>query len=83
MATFRRIKLYTIANCRYCHMARNLLAKYNINYEELDVSKDHLARLEMAEKSHQFGVPVLEVDDEIYVGFDRAAYEEALKISEA
>lgn len=64
-------------------MARNLLRKHGIDYEELDVSKDHAARLEMAEKSHQLGVPVLEVDNEIYVGFDRVAYEEALNIREA
>jgi len=59
------------------------LARHGVQYEELNVSDNHLARAEMASASHQFGVPVLAVNDEIYVGFDRVAYEEALKIREA
>jgi len=82
MANRGKIKLYTIENCSYCDMARSLLAKHRVNYEELNVSDNHFARAEMASVSHQFGVPVLAVGEEIYVGFDRVAYEEALKIRE-
>lgn len=78
-----RVKLYTVENCRYCDLARALLVRHGVHYEELDVSDNHFARAEMASASHQFGVPVLIVGDEVYVGFDRRAYEEALKVREA
>lgn len=82
MATFRKVKLYTVENCPHCNLARAFLARHGVQYEELNVSDNHFARAEMASASHQFGVPVLVVDDEVYVGFDRRAYEEMFKIRE-
>jgi len=44
------------------------------------VASDHAAAVEMVEKSGQMGVPVLDIDGEIIVGFDREAIKRALNL---
>ena len=51
----------------------------NIEFEDINVAEDQKAAVEMVEKSGQRGVPVLEVNGEIIVGFDQEAIEKALK----
>ena len=63
--------IYTTPTCVYCKMAKQYLEKHDIMYEERDVSRDMKARKEMIEKSHQLGVPVIEINGDIFVGFDR------------
>jgi len=50
-----------------------------IKYEEFDVASDEKARKRMIEKSSQMGVPVLEIGNQIIVGFDPKAIQKALK----
>jgi glutaredoxin len=52
-------------------MAKTFLADKKVQYEDLDVSADAAARDEMMKKSGQMGVPVIDVDGEVIVGFDR------------
>lgn len=61
-------------------MAKEYFTKNNVAYEEFDVASDMKAREEMVNKSHQLGVPVIDVDGKIIVGFDREALASALKI---
>ncbi len=75
------VKIYTIANCSYCKLARNFLQQHGIPYEESDVHNDPRAWREMEVKSHQLGVPVIEIDNEVYVGFDRKALREAFGLA--
>lgn len=72
------VKIYTSPTCVYCRMAKEYFNKNNINYEEFDVTKDEKARLEMVAKSHQLGVPVIEINDRIIVGFNREEIDKAL-----
>lgn len=72
------IKIYTTSTCPYCEMAKKFLKKKNIAYEELNVSMDDKARQEMIDKSHQMGVPVLDINGAIIVGFNRPEIEKAL-----
>ena len=65
------VKIYTTPTCVYCKMAKEFFKKNNVEYEEHDVAEDAKAREEMLQKSHQMGVPVIEVNGEIVVGFDR------------
>ena len=60
-------------------MAKEYFKKSNIEFEELNVAEDEKAREEMINKSHQLGVPVIEIGNEIFVGFNRAEIEKALK----
>lgn len=58
-----------------------MFGKNNIAYEEKDVGVDVKAREDMIQKSGQMGVPVIEVDGKIIIGFDQARLKEALGIS--
>ena len=53
-------------------MAKDFFKKNKIKYEEYDVSKDEKARDEMIEKSQQLGVPVIDIDGTVIVGFDKS-----------
>jgi len=72
------IKIYTTSTCPYCHMAKDFLKKNNIAFEELDVGLNQVARQEMIDKSGQMGVPVIDIDGEIIIGFDKLAIKNAL-----
>ena len=76
----KKVKIYTTPSCVYCKMAKELFKKNNIEYEEHDVASDPTAREEMVNISHQLGVPVIDIDGEIIVGFDRSALVKALDI---
>ena len=54
------------------------MAQRGIKFTEKDVSVDRNAANEMVGRSGQMGVPVIIVDDEVIVGFDRARLEQAL-----
>jgi glutaredoxin-like YruB-family protein len=74
----KKVKIYSTPTCFYCVKVKEFLAKNKIKYEEINVATDMKAREEMVKKSHQLGVPVVEIGHEIIVGFDRVAIEEAL-----
>ena len=61
-------------------MTKDFFDKNGVQYEEHNVQDDLKARQEMVERSHQLGVPVIDIDGEIFVGFDRAALAKALGI---
>ncbi len=61
-------------------MAKEFFKKNDVKYEEINVEQDEKAAEEMIEKSGQMGVPVIDVDGKIIVGFNRPALEKALKI---
>lgn len=65
------VKIYTTPTCAYCRMAKELFKKYGVAYEEFNVAEDAKAREEMMNKSHQLGVPVIDVNNQILVGFDK------------
>lgn len=74
------IKIYTTPTCVYCKMTKAFFKEYNVAYEEKDVSQDAAARDEMIAKSNQMGVPVIEIDSRIIVGFDKEGLSELLHI---
>ncbi len=74
------VTIYTTPTCAYCTMAKEFFDKNNVPYTEYDVLRDLARRKEMAEKSHQLGVPVIDIDGEIWVGFNRAEIGKALGI---
>lgn len=66
-----KITIYTTPTCAYCQMAKEFFKKNNFQYEEKNVAADVEARQEMLEKSGQMGVPVIDIDGEIVLGFDQ------------
>ncbi len=74
-----KIKIYSTPVCPYCQMAKDYFRQKNVAYEEFDVSVDEKARDEMIKKSQQLGVPVIDINSEIIIGFNRAEIDKALK----
>lgn len=74
------IKIYTTPTCAYCKMAKEYFKSKSLSYEEFDVSKDIPRQKEMIEKTGQFGVPVIDINGNIVIGFDRPKIDEYLKI---
>ncbi|MDP3052243.1 MAG: glutaredoxin domain-containing protein [bacterium] len=74
------VKIYTTPTCGYCVITKKFLNDHNVKYTEFDVSADTAKGNEMVEKSGQMGVPVLDIDGEIIVGFDQRRISEKLGI---
>ena len=74
------VNIYTTPTCVYCQMAKEFFKENNVSYQENDVSSDAKAREEMINKSGQMGVPVIEVEGEIVIGFDKEKLMELLDI---
>jgi glutaredoxin-like YruB-family protein len=73
-----KVKIYTTPVCPFCNLAKQYLKEKGIEFEEIDVSKDEKAAMEMIEKSGQMGVPVIEIDGKIVIGFDKERIDELL-----
>ena len=65
------VKVYSTPTCPYCTMAKKYLDSKKIDYVNVDVSTDRSAATEMVSKSGQRGVPVIEIDGNFIVGFDK------------
>ena len=65
----KNITIYSTPTCHYCHVAKEYFTKHNIDYTDHDVSTDSTARMEMIQKTGQLGVPVIDIDGEIVIGF--------------
>ncbi|MBU2634924.1 glutathione S-transferase N-terminal domain-containing protein [Patescibacteria group bacterium] len=66
-----KVKVFSTPSCPYCVTLKEFLKEHNIGFEDIDVSQDKVASDEMIEKSGQMGVPVIEIDNQIVIGFDR------------
>lgn len=74
------VKIFSTPTCVYCETLKEYLEKHDIKFEYIDVSKDEEALNEMLEKSGQMGVPVVDIDGEVIVGFDKKRIDQLLKI---
>ncbi len=72
------VTIYSTPTCVYCKMAKEFFKKNNVEYQEHNVAEDQKAREEMVNKSHQLGVPVIDVDGKILVGFNENELRKAL-----
>ncbi len=74
------VKVYSTPTCPWCKKVKAFLKENNVKFTDVDVSSDEKASAEMIKKSGQMGVPVIDVNGTILVGFDEAKLKEALKI---
>lgn len=74
------VKIYTTPSCVYCRMSKDFFQQHNVEYQEFNVALDAEARQRMIETSGQFGVPVIDIDGELVIGFDRSRLAELLHI---
>ena len=74
------VKIYSTPTCVYCRTLKEYLKRNEIAFQEVDVSKDEKELQDMIKKSGQMGVPVVDIDGEVIVGFDKVKIDKLLKI---
>ena len=72
------VKVYSTKTCPWCVRAKQYLTQKKVKFEDLDVSMNERARDEMVAKTGQMGVPVLDINGEVIIGFDQEAIDSAL-----
>ncbi len=77
-----KVKVYSTPVCPYCVTVKCFLTKHGIEFQEINVAEDEEARNDMVERTGQMGVPVVEIDGQMIIGFDKAKISELLSIKE-
>lgn len=77
-----KVRLFSTPTCPYCMTLKRFLQEKGVEFESIDVTEDLEAQNEMLEKTKQSTVPVLDIDGEFIVGFDRKAIVEKLHIED-
>ncbi|MFA6508091.1 MAG: glutaredoxin domain-containing protein [Treponemataceae bacterium] len=72
------INVYSTQSCPYCTMVKNYLREKKVAFAEYDVGKDRRRADEMVKKSGQMGVPVVEINGRIIIGFNKPEIDRAL-----
>jgi len=73
----KKINIYTSPTCPFCHQVKDYLDSQKIKYTDFDVTDQKNAQA-MIDKSGQMGVPVLDIEGKIIVGFDKEAIDKEL-----
>ncbi|MFH1820717.1 MAG: glutaredoxin domain-containing protein [Candidatus Nealsonbacteria bacterium] len=77
-----KIRIFSTPSCPYCVTLKEYLKDHNMEFEDFNVGENKEAREEMIKKSKQMGVPVIEIDNKIIVGFDKAKINSLLNIKD-
>lgn len=72
------VKIYSTPTCPYCIRAKQYLKENAVNFEDVDISTNEEAAEEMIKISGQMGVPVIDIEGELIVGFDKERIKKAL-----
>lgn len=75
-----KVKVFSTKTCPWCVKAKDFLKEHKIEFEDINVGEDQEQAQYMIEKTGQMGVPVIQVDDEFVIGFDKAKLIELLGI---
>ena len=67
----KKVSIYSTPTCHYCNLAKEYFAQNNVPFENSNVSEDANRRQEMIDRTGQMGVPVIMIDDELIVGFNK------------
>lgn len=74
------IKIYTTPTCPYCEMAKEYIKEKGFDFEECDISNNEKAREEIIVKSQQMGVPIIDINGAIIIGFNKQDIDKALAL---
>ncbi len=76
----QQVTIYSTPTCHFCHLAKDFFSENNVPFVDYDVLTNIPKRQEMMQKSGQMGVPVIEIGNNIIVGFDRERIADILGI---
>jgi glutaredoxin-like YruB-family protein len=74
----KHITIYSADWCAFCHAAKDYMTKLGVKFEEKNVEQKQEYAQESVQKSGQMGIPVIDIDGEIIIGFDRPRIDAAL-----
>ncbi len=74
------VLVYTTPTCPHCRAAKRFLAERHIPFREVDVARNAAAAAQLRLRSGQTGVPVIDVNGQVIVGFDQPRLVRALGI---
>ena len=77
-----KVRLFTSPSCPFCYSLKDFLKEKGIEFEEIDVSQDEKTREEMIKKTGRLEAPIIEIDGQIVVGFDKEKICKLLNINE-
>ena len=72
------VKVYTTPTWPHCVHVKEYLSQKGVEFREMDVAQDETARDDLYKKTGMMAVPVIEIDGEFIVGFDKQAIEKKL-----
>lgn len=75
------VLIYSTPTCPWCHKAKEYLKEKGIPYMDINVAEDQAKAQEMIQKSGQMGVPVIDIDGTIIIGFDKPKINAALGLT--
>ena len=76
------VTIYSTPSCHFCHMAKDYFKEKNVEFVDYNVAEDLEKRAEMVKKSGQMGVPVIEINNNLIIGFQKTKVNELLGITE-
>jgi len=76
-----KVKIYLTPICPYCHTLKEFLKENNIGFEEIDISENEKARDYIVNKTGRMEVPIVEIGEEVVLGFDKVKISELLNIT--
>lgn len=74
------VTIYSTPVCHFCEAAKEFFKENNVEYTEHDVAADADKRQEMIDMTGQMGVPVIQIGQDVVIGFDEDKVKELLKI---
>lgn len=77
-----KVRVFSTPTCPYCVTLKEYLKENNIAFQDIDVSQDQVALNEMVEKTEQTTVPVVDIDGQFVIGFDKEKISQLLNIKE-
>jgi len=77
----KKIIVYSTATCPYCQMLKEHLTEKKVEFENIDVGANQAKAKEMIDKSGQMGVPVIDIDGKIIIGYDKDTIDKELGLA--
>ncbi|MFZ5881638.1 MAG: glutaredoxin domain-containing protein [Chloroflexota bacterium] len=73
-----RVIVFSTPTCSFCNLAKKYFRERGVRFKDVDVSRDATAARDMLRRSGQSGVPVIDINGRIIVGFDRPKIDKLL-----
>ncbi|MDZ7838391.1 MAG: glutaredoxin domain-containing protein [Actinomycetota bacterium] len=75
----KKVLVYSTPTCPYCARVKDYLSENGVQYDEVDISSDQKNLDEMVKKTKQMGIPVIDFNGRIIIGFEKEEIDEAIK----